>query len=177
VKQGDKICVGKTLTSSTGAISCIEELSGHTLRADVDAWKSAAPMFKRRGVGVACLMHAMGYGTVVPDFANAKIELTDEGKIRIYSGYAMGLFLGLGWGVAMPVLSGLVFDVSAAKFRALNTNLAFEMFQAGFFVGPLAGAAILVHWGYQALYYACAGLSSLGLIAALALCSRQRSGA
>lgn len=90
--------------------------------------------------------------------------------------YAMGLFLGLGWGVAMPVLSGLVFDVSAAKFRALNTNLAFEMFQAGFFVGPLAGAAILVHWGYQALYYGCAVLSILGLMAALALCSRQRSG-
>lgn len=87
--------------------------------------------------------------------------------------YSMGLLLGLGWGVAMPVLSGLVFDVSPPKFRALNTNLAFEMFQAGFFVGPLAGAAILVQWGYPALYYACAGLSILGFLAALGLCERR----
>jgi predicted MFS family arabinose efflux permease len=83
--------------------------------------------------------------------------------------YAMGLLLGLGWGVAMPVLSGLVFDVSEPRFRALNTNLSFEMFQAGFFVGPLAGGAILVHSGYLALYYACGGITILGLIAALAL--------
>jgi predicted MFS family arabinose efflux permease len=87
--------------------------------------------------------------------------------------YAMGLFLGLGWGVAMPVLSGLVFDVSEPKFRALNTNLAFEMFQAGFFVGPLAGGAILVHSGYSALYYTCGGVTILGLIAALALGTKK----
>jgi predicted MFS family arabinose efflux permease len=88
--------------------------------------------------------------------------------------YAMGLLLGLGWGVAMPVLSGLVFDVSEPRFRALNTNLSFEMFQAGFFVGPLAGGAILVHLGYSALYYACGCITILGLIAALALGVRKR---
>jgi len=31
-------------------------------------------------------MHGMGYGPVVPDYANAKLELTKEGKFRIYSG-------------------------------------------------------------------------------------------
>jgi predicted MFS family arabinose efflux permease len=86
--------------------------------------------------------------------------------------YAMGLLLGLGWGVAMPVLSGLMFDVSEPKFRALNTNLSFEMFQAGFFVGPLAGGAILAQWGYSALYYGCGVVSILGLIAALALAAK-----
>jgi len=83
--------------------------------------------------------------------------------------YAMGLLLGLGWGVAMPVLSGLVFDLSAPRFRALNTNLSFVMFQAGFFLGPLAGGAILLHFGYAALFYACACASMLGLIPALLL--------
>jgi predicted MFS family arabinose efflux permease len=87
--------------------------------------------------------------------------------------YAMGLLLGLGWGVAMPVLSGLVFDVSEPRFRALNTNLSFEMFQAGLFVGPLAGGAILVHSGYSALYYACGGVTILGLIAALTLGTKR----
>lgn len=86
LRQGDTNCVGKTLTSSTGLISCLEVLSQHTDRADLDAWKLSAPLFRRRGVGVACLMHATGYGPVVPDFANAKVELTREGRIRIYCG-------------------------------------------------------------------------------------------
>jgi len=80
--------------------------------------------------------------------------------------YALGLFLGLGWGVVMPILTALTFDVSEPRFRALNTNLALEMFQAGFFVGPVAGGALLLHGGYPALYYACAGIMIVGLCAA-----------
>lgn len=87
--------------------------------------------------------------------------------------YCMSVFLGLGWGVAMPVLSGLVFDVSQPKFRALNTNLAMEMFQAGFFVGPVAGGAILVAWGYSALYYACGGILLAGFLAGAPLSGRR----
>ncbi len=86
VKQGDKNCVGKTLVSSTGVIECLERLSQTVGSADREAWKLSAGPFKRRGVGIACLMHGSGYGPVVPDFANAKVELTAEGKIRIYCG-------------------------------------------------------------------------------------------
>jgi predicted MFS family arabinose efflux permease len=79
--------------------------------------------------------------------------------------YAVGLFLGVGWGVVMPILSALTFDMSRPRFRSLNTNLAMEMFQAGFFVGPVAGSALLLHGGYPALYYACAGVVIVGLCA------------
>ncbi|HTY24990.1 MAG TPA: MFS transporter [Desulfomonilaceae bacterium] len=89
--------------------------------------------------------------------------------------YAMSVFLGLGWGVAMPVLSGLVFDMSEARFRALNSNLAMEMFQAGFFVGPVAGGAVLVYWGYPELYYACGGLLLVGVIATCLLGLKQEN--
>ncbi len=82
---------------------------------------------------------------------------------------ALGLFMGLGWGVALPVLSGLVFDVSAPQFKALNTNLSMVMFQGGFFLGPLAGGAVLVHWGYPALYAACAGVQVISVVAAWAV--------
>ncbi len=64
----------------------------------------------------------------------------------------MGLLFGLGWGVTMPLLSSLVFDISPPKLRALNTNLSMEMFQGGFFVGPLAGGAIMLHGGHEALF-------------------------
>lgn len=68
--------------------------------------------------------------------------------------HAMGIIFGLGWGITMPMLSGLVFDISEPKLRALNTNLSMEMFQAGYFLGPLAGGVILIHWGYGALFFA-----------------------
>jgi len=83
--------------------------------------------------------------------------------------YAMGVVLGLGWGVALPLLSSLMFDVSEPRFRALNSNLAMVMFQAGFFVGPLAGAAILAHGGYGTLYWVCAGLLLAGVAPTLRL--------
>ncbi|MBM3299618.1 MAG: xanthine dehydrogenase family protein, partial [Deltaproteobacteria bacterium] len=86
VRRGDKNPVGKTLVSSTGIVECLEALSEHVLWKERESWKCASGLFKRRGIGVAALMHASGYGPVVPDFANAKVELTREGKIRVYSG-------------------------------------------------------------------------------------------
>lgn len=88
--------------------------------------------------------------------------------------FLLGLLFGVGWGFAMPLLNGLLFDVSEDRFKSLNTNLAMEMFQAGFFVGPLAGGIILVHSGYSALYYSCAALMLLGV--ALAFCLFERPG-
>jgi predicted MFS family arabinose efflux permease len=80
--------------------------------------------------------------------------------------YALGLLFGLCWGVAMPLLSGLLFDSSTARLRALNTNLGVEMFQGGLFLGPMIGGWILAAWDYKVLYYFCGALIllSLGLI-------------
>jgi CO/xanthine dehydrogenase Mo-binding subunit len=86
VKRGDKNCVGKTLVCSTGLVDCLQAATKHPLWEQRESWKSSAGMFKRRGVGVAAVMQASGYGPVVPDVGNAKIELTREGKIRVYCG-------------------------------------------------------------------------------------------
>jgi predicted MFS family arabinose efflux permease len=75
----------------------------------------------------------------------------------------------------MPMLSGLVFDVSRPKFRALNTNLSMEMFQLGFFLGPALGGEVLLRWGYVVLYYVCAGMALAGLVIA-PLAGRRRGG-
>jgi len=74
--------------------------------------------------------------------------------------YALGIYMGLGWGVGFPVLSGLVFDISAPRLKALNTNMSLVMFQGGFFLGPLAGGAILSGWGHAPLYMACAAVQA-----------------
>jgi predicted MFS family arabinose efflux permease len=89
--------------------------------------------------------------------------------------YVLGVAFGLGWGVAMPVLNGLIFDVSQPRFRALNTNLSFEMFQGGFFVGPVAGGFVLHTWGYGALFMCC-GLSGILASALLVPMFSKRTG-
>jgi CO/xanthine dehydrogenase Mo-binding subunit len=86
VRRGDKNCLGVTLTHSTGAGECLKVLSEHPLWKEKDTWKALAGPFKARGVGIACMAHAMGYPPMVPDVANAKIEITEEGKIRVYAG-------------------------------------------------------------------------------------------
>lgn len=88
--------------------------------------------------------------------------------------YAMGLFMGLGWGIVMPLLSSLTFDFSNPRFRAMNSNLVMQMFQIGFFIGPVMGDVILMHGGYSALYYGCGGLTVLGVFGGLILCTTKR---
>jgi CO/xanthine dehydrogenase Mo-binding subunit len=86
VKRGDRNPTGATLTSSTGLQECLDVLAKHELWIEKEKWKSSAGPFKQRGVGIACVMHGMGYGPVVPDYAHAKIELTEQGKFRIFCG-------------------------------------------------------------------------------------------
>ena len=61
------------------------------------------------------------------------------------------------------MINGSLFDVSEPRFRALNTNLAAEMFQAGFTLGPLLGGMILISYGYIALFLLNGLISLLGL--------------
>ena len=86
VKQGEKNCVGKTLVHSTGLLDCLDVAAGHKLWKGREAWRSSAGLFNRRGVGISAVMQACGYGPVVPDVANAKIELTSDGTLRVYCG-------------------------------------------------------------------------------------------
>lgn len=86
VRRGDKNCIGVTLVHSTGLGDCLESLGKHPMWLGRNSWKAEAGLFKRRGVGIAALVHGSGYGPVVPDVANAKIELSREGKFTVFSG-------------------------------------------------------------------------------------------
>jgi len=53
----------------------------------------------------------------------------------------LALPCGLGWGIAMPLLNALIFDVSRPEARGLNQNLAMlRCCRAAFFSAPCAGA-------------------------------------
>lgn len=86
LQRGDQNGAGITMTHSTGIVSCLEAISSHPLWKGKERWVAEAPPFKKRGVGVAAVFNAMGYGRGLPDSAIAKVELTAEGKIRVYCG-------------------------------------------------------------------------------------------
>lgn len=87
--------------------------------------------------------------------------------------FVLGLVFGLGWGIIFPVINGSLYDVSSPEFRGLNANLATEMFQLGFSLGPLAGGIILGHYGYFNLF-AISGLFLLTVVPLVTLTNRKR---
>jgi CO/xanthine dehydrogenase Mo-binding subunit len=86
LKPGDTHGTGVPVHPSTGIVQCLETVEAHPLWKARAEWIMECPPFTKRGVGVAAVFHAMGYGRNVPDFATAKVELTPEGGFRIYSG-------------------------------------------------------------------------------------------
>ena len=110
VEKGDANCLGIALKNSTGVRECLETLKSHPLWKERDSWKRAAGFFKLRGVGVACMAHAMGYPPMVPDQATAKIELTRSGKICVYAGV---VDMGQGNASTYAQIAGHILDQDA----------------------------------------------------------------
>ncbi|MBI5521584.1 MAG: xanthine dehydrogenase family protein [Desulfarculus sp.] len=110
LKRGDVNPVGVTLAGSTGLAQCLEAVAGHRQWKEAPAWRAAAPAGQRRGVGLAAVLHGMGYGPVIPDVANAKVELTGEGVFRVYCGV---VDMGQGNAGTFLQLAGLVLGQEA----------------------------------------------------------------
>ncbi|HNS15036.1 MAG TPA: xanthine dehydrogenase family protein molybdopterin-binding subunit [Syntrophorhabdaceae bacterium] len=119
VERGDKNCIGVTLTHSTGIKKCLAALSDHPLWREREGWKMKAGQFKKRGVGIACMAHAMGYPAVVPDFANAKIEFTGEGRFRIYAGI---VDMGQGNASTYAHIAGALLGQEASAFELIQPD-------------------------------------------------------
>ena len=86
LRRGEQTPVGTELACSVGLADCLAAAKQHPLWAGREAWKAAAKSHTKRGVGLALAMHGMGYGPVIPDVAGAKLELTPDGRIRVYCG-------------------------------------------------------------------------------------------
>jgi CO/xanthine dehydrogenase Mo-binding subunit len=86
LRRGDRNGVGVTLTQSTGIEAALSLVQRHPLWINREQYKANAPLHKKRGVGVAAVFNAMGYGRGLPDSAIAKVEITPEGRIKVYNG-------------------------------------------------------------------------------------------
>lgn len=114
--KGDENCVGVSMVCSTAVRECLTRIKAHDFWQERDGWKAAAPPFKRRGVGLACLLHAMGYPKDVPDRAGAKVELTPEGRIRVSTGVAD---MGQGNGSTYLQMAGEILSQDEAHLELL----------------------------------------------------------
>lgn len=88
VRRGDTTPTGVILRQTTGMAECLEKVRQHPFWRERDNWRKNAPSFKKRGVGLAAVYHGMGFGPAIADYANAKLELSAEGLIKVCSGVA-----------------------------------------------------------------------------------------
>lgn len=124
LRRGDRNCAGVTQVHSTGLVACLETLSRQPLWRDRRAWQAAAPPFKRRGVGVAAVFNAMGYGRGLPDAAIAKVELTPNGTFRVYNAVAD---MGQGNASAFAQIAGQVLCQTAAAIELVQPDTALAL--------------------------------------------------
>ncbi len=88
LRRGDTSPTGIILTGTVGIVECLDELERHPLWQQRESWLAAAPLFKRRGVGIAAVAQSIGYGPAIADCGNAKLEILADGKVRVYVGVA-----------------------------------------------------------------------------------------
>jgi CO/xanthine dehydrogenase Mo-binding subunit len=119
LRRGDRNCSGVTVVHSTGILPCLETLGRHSLWTESPKWKNAAGPFKRRGIGIAAAWNAMGYGRGLPDSAIARVELTREGKIRIYGGVAD---MGQGNASAFVQMAGEMLCQDASRIEIVQPD-------------------------------------------------------
>ncbi|MDD3363754.1 MAG: xanthine dehydrogenase family protein molybdopterin-binding subunit [Syntrophomonas sp.] len=119
VNRGDELGSGVLMSRSTGIVACLQTMQKHPLWINRRQWEKDAPPFKRRAVGMAAGMQGTGYGPVVADVANAKLELLVDGRFRIYSGVAD---MGQGNNATNVQIAGEILGQSAAAFELLQPD-------------------------------------------------------
>ncbi len=122
--QGDTNCAGIRLTTSTDIGGCLETLEEHELWRSRRAWQDQAPPRTRRGVGLAAVFNAAGYGGKVRDAAIAKVELTEKGEIVIHNAVSD---MGQGNSTAFLQIAGHILNQppSSLKLRQPDTATAY----------------------------------------------------
>lgn len=121
LRKGDVNCAGLTLTTSTGIGGCLATLGDHPLWRERETWKAAAPADRQRGVGLAAVFNAAGYGGKVRDSAIAKVELMADGGIVVHNAVAD---MGQGNSSAFVQMAGHILTQDAAQVSVRQPDTA-----------------------------------------------------
>jgi len=105
--EGDQNGAGVKLITSTGLAGCLDILARHALWQSAAIWKRQGQPGKKRGVGLASVFNAAGYGGKVRDSAIAKVELSVDGRIIVHNAVSD---MGQGNSCAFLQLAGHMLD-------------------------------------------------------------------
>lgn len=90
----------------------------------------------------------------------------------------MAPLYGTGMALTMPLINATMLKVSPPRLRAFNANLLMVAVDAGFFVGPLLGGALVAAgWTHAGLFTLGGGLMALAGFSVLPVARRVRLGA
>ncbi len=122
--DGDTNCAGVRLTTSTGIRGCLEIVRNHPFWLEREGWKQQAPPHTMRGVGLASVFNAAGYGGKVRDAAIAKVELTRDGTFIVHNAVTD---MGQGNSSAFLQIAGEILrqDASRLALRQPDTATAY----------------------------------------------------
>ncbi len=116
-------------------------------------------MLDRLDKGRALVLTAVGLGVLVPLFALAGLPVVL---------LCMAVLYGIGMALTMPLVNASMFSISPPRLRTYNANLLMIAVDAGFFVGPFLGGAVMAaNLGHDALF----GVGGAIMLGA-ALCAR-----
>jgi CO/xanthine dehydrogenase Mo-binding subunit len=86
IRQWDTSCIGHTFIYSTGLKECLEALEKTDLYKNREEYLKTNNAYKKRGLGIASSYQGGGLGVNIPDFAQGKIELCQDGSLIAYGG-------------------------------------------------------------------------------------------
>lgn len=86
ITQWSKSCIGHTFIYSTGLKEALEALKNTDLYKNKSTYISTKNIHKKRGLGLAVSYQGGGLGVNIPDYAQAKLELQENGKLKVYGG-------------------------------------------------------------------------------------------
>ncbi|HEX9078723.1 MAG TPA: molybdopterin cofactor-binding domain-containing protein [Desulfuromonadaceae bacterium] len=121
LERGDTNCAGVRLTTSTGVAGCLGILRDNPLWQERAEWKRKAPSGTRRGVGLAAVWNAAGYGGGVRDAAIAKVELSPDGTIVVHNAVTD---MGQGNSAAFVQMAGYILGQDAGSMRLRQPDSA-----------------------------------------------------
>jgi predicted MFS family arabinose efflux permease len=78
-------------------------------------------------------------------------------------------FLGVGFGVSMPILNSAMLNVSSSKMGAFNLNTIVAGMQIGFIIGTMMGSILIASFGFTSVFGICTVLSFVGIIMSIFL--------
>jgi len=105
-------------------------------------------LLDRLNRGLALQLTFLGLGVLVPLFAYAGAP----GLLLV-----MAALYGVGMALTMPLVNSSMLSISTPRMRTYNANLLMIAVDAGFFVGPFLGGAIMAADGSHAVLFGVSG--------------------